>query len=383
MTQSYFKNIKAILSKELDNAKSSIYIAVAWFTDADILTILTAKRKSGLKIVVVVSNDLKNFNQSYSLDFEPFKAAGGKLMVMDKAFMHHKFSIIDDTTLITGTANYTYSGFHKNAENIFVINDEDIVFEFVNQFNELTGFYQFETGLIISNHKQKLEHEIKWALRQISFFENELAQIEKIIELYDVKYRIRFRSLILEILERRNKILETRAQLTEKWEDKDKWHDNNQTFVKISGTEASDNKIEKEEQNFENQKTIKELFRAAVKLCHPDHAFIVESDKEKANQIFIKLKDAYNKNDLGTIQSILYDLEKGIAFGKIDCGSINDNELDKILTTLKNRLKELTDEINLKKSDKRYYLSIDNETLMKHFEEVEVSLNEVIRGLRL
>jgi RecG-like helicase len=308
---------------------------------------------------------------------------GGILIVMNKAFMHHKFTIIDNKTLVTGTANYTYNGFHKNAENIFIIDDAEIVAEFVNQFKELSDFHEFETGLIISNHKQKLEHEIKWALRQISFFENELAQIEKIIELYDVKYRIRFRSLILEILERRNKILEIKAQLTEKWEDKDKWHDNNQTFVRILGTEASDNKIEKEEHNFENQKTIKELFRAAVKLCHPDNSFIADNDKEKANQIFIRLKEAYNANDLTTIQSILNDLESGLAFGKIDCSSINDIELDKILTTLKNRLQELTDEINLKKSDKRYYLSIDNETLMKHFEGEEASLNEALRVLRL
>ena len=58
-------------------------------------------------------------------------------------------------------------------------------------------------------------------------------------------------------------------------------------------------------------------------------------------------------------------------------------ELDKILTKLKKQLQELSDEITLKKSDQKYYLSIDNETLMKNFEAEEASLNEALRILRL
>ena len=46
-------------------------------------------------------------------------------------------------------------------------------------------------------------------------------------------------------------------------------------------------------------------------------------------------------------------------------------------------VQELSDEITLKKSDKRYYLSVDNETLKKHFEAEEASLIEALRVLRL
>ncbi len=43
MTQSHFKNLKLVLIEELKKAQTSIYVAVAWFTDQDVLNLLTEK----------------------------------------------------------------------------------------------------------------------------------------------------------------------------------------------------------------------------------------------------------------------------------------------------------------------------------------------------
>jgi hypothetical protein len=37
VTEAYFENIKAELQLELNNAKQSIYVALAWFADNDLL----------------------------------------------------------------------------------------------------------------------------------------------------------------------------------------------------------------------------------------------------------------------------------------------------------------------------------------------------------
>ena len=36
--------------------------------------------------------------------------------------MHHKFAIIDDETLISGSANWTHSAFNRNNECVYIIN---------------------------------------------------------------------------------------------------------------------------------------------------------------------------------------------------------------------------------------------------------------------
>ena len=52
--------------------------------------------------------------------------------------LHHKFVIIDDNLLITGSYNWTRFS-SKNYENMVVIKDEEIVEQFKDEFNELIG----------------------------------------------------------------------------------------------------------------------------------------------------------------------------------------------------------------------------------------------------
>ena len=104
--KAHFKGLKPLVIEQIQTASSSIQIAVTWFTDQYILNLLIFKRKAGVRVILVLSNDSKNFDESYSLDFNGFKQTGGKLIVADKVFMHHKFCIIDKTILLTGSANY-------------------------------------------------------------------------------------------------------------------------------------------------------------------------------------------------------------------------------------------------------------------------------------
>ena len=51
--------------------------------------------------------------------------------------MHHKFAIIDNRILLTGSYNWTFSANNRNDENLMVIDDPEIIEIFQNQFINL------------------------------------------------------------------------------------------------------------------------------------------------------------------------------------------------------------------------------------------------------
>ena len=56
------------------------------------------------------------------------------------SLMHNKFVVIDDTTVLNGSANLTYNGMHHNSENIIVTRHPHIAEVFVGEFNRLWNF---------------------------------------------------------------------------------------------------------------------------------------------------------------------------------------------------------------------------------------------------
>lgn len=66
--------------------------------------------------------------------------------------MHHKFVIIDKKLLITGSANWTMQAFYGNSENIIITNDNNIVSQFVVEYDRLwLRFSEVNTNLADSN----------------------------------------------------------------------------------------------------------------------------------------------------------------------------------------------------------------------------------------
>lgn len=51
--------------------------------------------------------------------------------------MHHKFVIIDNKILISGSINWTKSAFFGNYENVLVTNETAIVTPFLNEFEKM------------------------------------------------------------------------------------------------------------------------------------------------------------------------------------------------------------------------------------------------------
>jgi len=125
--ESYFNDeIKPKLIDELSKANKEIVAAVAWFNDKDIYETLIAKAKEGIIVDLIISNDPNNFNSPDSLDFEELINVGAKVnrLITDEKLMHHKFCVIDNHTIITGSYNWTYGGSNSNLENIVLIEND-------------------------------------------------------------------------------------------------------------------------------------------------------------------------------------------------------------------------------------------------------------------
>jgi phosphatidylserine/phosphatidylglycerophosphate/cardiolipin synthase-like enzyme len=124
-TQAWFDDIQLHILRELKRASSSIHIAVAWFTDPEIFAVLCDKAKAGVRVELVIFNDA--INRKSNIDFDELTALGGLfLMVGDKkrnsTVMHNKFCVIDASTVITGSYNWSRQA-QSNDENVTVISD--------------------------------------------------------------------------------------------------------------------------------------------------------------------------------------------------------------------------------------------------------------------
>src|SRR5689334_19178810 len=89
------------ISKEIQNAKTSLKIAVAWFTDPELLKhVLDKKNVSSFSLEVIIFNHEINNKLS---DLRLLKDNLKYCKLANEAIMHHKFAIIDNKTLITGS----------------------------------------------------------------------------------------------------------------------------------------------------------------------------------------------------------------------------------------------------------------------------------------
>src|ERR1035437_4447838 len=141
-SEAVFENIADRILLEIDKAKSSIYIAVAWFTNKNIFNKLLEKTNAGCEVHLAISKDALNLNNS--INFNLLKNSNSKCFWIgngETELMHNKFCVIDFSTVITGSYNWSYKA-ESNFENV-VINSDDVVLatQFVEEFNQIIKQY--------------------------------------------------------------------------------------------------------------------------------------------------------------------------------------------------------------------------------------------------
>ncbi|SFE29609.1 phospholipase D-like domain-containing protein [Spirosoma endophyticum] len=188
----HFIDIKSKIREKLRTARESVQIAVAWFTDEELMDeLIELKRlRSQLKIQIVISYARENFLNVANL--KRLRDAHIELRVMSETehFLHHKFCIIDSKIIINGSYNWTYYAATRNDENIMIITAEaepEILFtQFNTKFNRYLDPVRsspFNPNMIIENEIVYLN---QYDVQQIQLRQHFQQAVQQSLEEIDV-----------------------------------------------------------------------------------------------------------------------------------------------------------------------------------------------------
>ena len=138
MTISYFEDIEKHIMSRLNSSHSSIFVAVAWFTNQLLFDSLMDAVKKNIAVKILILDDILNRNE-FGLDFGVLSKLGAEVRFAksDKGTMHNKFCIIDDLVM-TGSYNWTYHA-NNNSENILMTDEESVLNSYREEFDRLFG----------------------------------------------------------------------------------------------------------------------------------------------------------------------------------------------------------------------------------------------------
>jgi len=145
-TEVYFSlsdNPQKEIIKNINQAEAFINIAMYIFTDKEIALPLIEARERGVKVRLYLDKDQVDYQYSQS---RFLVQKGIEIRISSNNYiMHHKFAIIDNRILLTGSYNWTFSANNRNDENLMVIDDPETIKIFQNQFVNLwTNKYSLE-----------------------------------------------------------------------------------------------------------------------------------------------------------------------------------------------------------------------------------------------
>lgn len=129
-----FKDIEQKILKALDEARATIDVSVAWFTNTTLQKKLLEKQKKGCKVRVMT--DANYTNEKHGVDLSSFEHKAVK--AERKGIMHYKFCVIDNNITIHGSYNWITNAETKNNEEISVSkNDVDMASQYTKEFNRI------------------------------------------------------------------------------------------------------------------------------------------------------------------------------------------------------------------------------------------------------
>jgi hypothetical protein len=139
--KAHFNNIHQAIMTHLAQAETDIMAAVAWFTDRDIYELLCKKATAGINVSIILIDDQINQGPG-GLHFDRLREVGGEVTLLpsgsrDEPMMHHKFCVIDGSTVITGSYNWSHKA-RSNDENITVVTEAaKFAADYLDTFNAL------------------------------------------------------------------------------------------------------------------------------------------------------------------------------------------------------------------------------------------------------
>ena len=178
--QACFSDIRTVIAGELNAARRSIVAAVAWLTDPHLTESLLQAARRGCAVQIAVLDD--SINRRVEASFERLQAAGAQVYWIPEAdgsagSLHHKFCVLDDAVVITGSYNWTRRA-RRADENILVVRgDMALAQGYREAFERLLAKYQYRPAAPMVDMPQVLRRlEVIRHLLLLEDFETVAAQ---------------------------------------------------------------------------------------------------------------------------------------------------------------------------------------------------------------
>jgi hypothetical protein len=238
--------------------------------------------------------------------------------------------------------------------------------------------------------KDKYEKDIKTCEETkvtITEIKETIVELEEVLENIDednedyteIKNAYEELQVELETLERELKVqeeeLEKAKEFIENEDIKNQYEEAKTHYKQYENEYENVKKAQKEniKLNDEEKIELKKLYKKAAKLCHPD--IVPDELKEKAHKIMQELNEAYSKQDLNKIKSILASLET-TGFGLLVVSdSIDDKEILRAkIEEFKENISNLEEEIEDIKLDDTFVTISELDNWDEYFEDLRNEL---------
>lgn len=110
--------------KEINHARADVYVQAYSFTSSPIAKALLDASKRGVKVEAILDKSQRTAKYSSATFLANVRIA---TYIDDKhAIAHNKIMIIDGTTVLTGSFNFTKAAEERNAENLMIVRSKEL-----------------------------------------------------------------------------------------------------------------------------------------------------------------------------------------------------------------------------------------------------------------
>lgn len=216
---------------------------------------------------------------------------------------------------------------------------------------------------------------------RISELESEKAEIEREIHEFNLRHEQELGPILEEILEiqaeRKRKEAEENPESEQAQQEAEAAEEEYEEYSRAVEEAQEEERIDLTE---EEKEKLNKLHRQASKKCHPD---MVEEDRqEEAEEVFVELQEAYERNDLNEVERIADRVESGLAFGRRTQEIDEVEKLEAEVERLRQQAEELEAEIEALRSSDAYQKLSEIDDLEGYFEQQKTRLEDELERLR-
>jgi len=138
---------QAAILAEIEGAKKSISVAMYTFTDGSLAEALVKRSMDGIEVRVLLDDRAagSSYSKARNLTGEEseVRLARHRAVGLDDddfsvpPHFHHKFCIVDEKTVITGSYNWTWGAETRNNEDLLVLEIPDLARRYSEHFEKL------------------------------------------------------------------------------------------------------------------------------------------------------------------------------------------------------------------------------------------------------